>query len=70
MRFRLVIRDTNSDNKYDADSCYEFLGDKESIMFLWIQFKKMGKNHVEVFSLDGTKQEPEKGVNGLCDSGV
>lgn len=70
MRFRLVIRDTDSDNKYHAEHGYEFLGDQESIMFLWIQFKKMGKKHVEVFSLDGTKQAPEKGINGLCDYGV
>lgn len=70
MRFRLVIHDTDSENKYDSDSAYELFGDREAIMFLWIQFQKMGKKHVEIFSLDGTRQYPEEGINGLCDSGA
>jgi hypothetical protein len=71
VRFRLVIYDTNYDNKYAADSRYEFLGSRDSIWFLWYQLTAVeGKKHVEVFNLAGSKQRPEDGINGMSDISV
>ncbi len=68
MRFRLVFHDTQDDNKYAANKVHEYLGDREAIWQLWYMLTKTLKmKHVEVFSLDGTKQEPEKGYPGLVD---
>jgi hypothetical protein len=63
MQFRLVFYNTKSENKYDAEYRYEYFGNRESIWYLWFTLKDSG--HVEVFSLDGRKQEPEKGISGL-----
>ena len=71
MRFRLVVYDTDSDNKYDAIKRYEYFADKEPIFYLWFQFVKVQKKrHVDVFSLDGTKQNPEYGISDLVDYNV
>lgn len=70
MRFRLVIRDTDSDNKYDTHHAYEYFGDRESIMFLWIEFKKAEKKHVEIFNLAGMRIDPKDGLDGFIDYGV
>lgn len=69
MLFRLALYDTKEDDKYlaDTEDRYEFLGDLRSIWFLWHTFKvQQKKKHVEVFSLDGTKQQPEKGHDGMA----
>lgn len=68
MRFRLVFHDTQEDNKYAADRCHEYFGSREAIWNLWFMLAKtLKKKHVEVFALDGAKQEPEKGFHGLVD---
>jgi len=62
MNYRLVVYNTNSENKYDADNKYEYLGDAESILMLWSLFTKAGIygcRHVEIYDLDGTRQYPE-----------
>jgi hypothetical protein len=73
MRFRLVVYNTTDDNKYkaDTDGRHEFLGNREAIWFLWFTLtEKLGKKHVEVFSLDGTPQKPELGFHGMSDYNV
>ena len=66
MQFRLVIYRTKEENKYYADDRHEYLGDRDAIWYLWYAFtKELGYKHVEVYSLDGTKQHPEKGISGL-----
>lgn len=66
MQFRLTLHDTDSDNKYDADRRYEYIGDRDDIWHLWYSFTKLlHKKHVSVYSLDGTLQEPEKGLHGM-----
>lgn len=66
MLFRLVLRDTEDDDKYLAIDRYEFLGNRDSIWFLWFNLTKiLKKKHVEVFNLEGLKVEPEKGSAGL-----
>lgn len=68
MKFRLVCYETDSENKYDAYHRVEFLGDRDSVFWLWFTLtRKLGEKHVEVFSLDGRKLEPEKGINGMVD---
>lgn len=71
MRFRLVCWDTTSEHEYDAKYRYEYLGDALSIWSLWFMMtKQLQKQHVKVYSLDGIKQEPEKGMQGLKDYNV
>jgi hypothetical protein len=71
MRFRLVLHDTQSDNKYDATSRHEYLGDRDATWHLWYTLAKvLGKKHVEVFNLDGTKLDPEKGLHLMTDYNV
>ena len=68
MRFRLVHYDTQEGNKYVADRRHEYLGDREAIWHLWFTLaKSLGKKHVEVYSLDGRKLEPEKGITAMTD---
>jgi hypothetical protein len=62
---RLVWYDTNSGHKYDADNRYEYLADVEAILVLYLALEKIGAKHVEVFSLDGTRLDPNKGRGGL-----
>lgn len=70
MRFRLTWHDTPNDNKYASDYRYEFLGDREAIFRLWYELDRLGHKHLAVFSLDGTRQEPEKGLGGLVDYNI
>lgn len=63
MQFRLTFYKTTSKNKYDSETRHEYFGNRESIWYLWFILKDEG--HVEVFSLDGRKQEPEKGISGM-----
>ena len=71
MRFRLVFHNTNEENKYAADARHEYLGDRDAIWHLWyVLVRQIGKKHVEVFSLDGTKQRPEIGLHGMSDYNV
>ncbi len=73
MRFRLTWYDTQSDCKYDAEGehRHEYLGSSRAIWSLWfLLVKKFGHKHVEVFSIDGTKQEPEKGHVGMIGYGL
>lgn len=71
MRFRLVFHDTNEENKYAANDRHEYLGDREAIWHLWFLLTRtLGKKHIEIFSLDGTKQQPEVGLHGMCDYNV
>lgn len=66
--FRLTFYDTTKDNKYEATDRHEYLGNKESVFKLWYLLTKvLGKKHVEIFSLDGQKQNPESGLLGLTD---
>lgn len=71
MRFRLVLYRTNDENKYYAYDRHEYLGDKDATWYLWYNLvKELGNKHVEVYSLDGIKQHPEKGIHGLMDYSV
>ena len=71
MRFRLVLYRTKEDNKLYADNRHEYFGDKAAIWYLWYAFtKELGYKHVEVFSLDGIKQEPEKGIAGMIEYSI
>lgn len=64
--FRLVWYETLAENKYQADRRHEFLGGREAVFTLWFTLvKRLGERHVEVYSLDGRMQEPEKGLSGL-----
>ena len=64
--FRLTWYRTESENKYDAETRCEYIGDRDSIWSLWATLtKQLDYKHVEVFSLDGTRQEPELGRYGL-----
>ncbi|MDO9179122.1 MAG: hypothetical protein Q7U16_12525 [Agitococcus sp.] len=66
MLFRLVHYETKSDDKFDAQNRYEYLADKDAIWTLWYTFTEQLKyKHVEVFSLDGTKQDPGNGSRGM-----
>lgn len=68
MKFRLVWYYTDSDNKYDSNDRFEIFGDRDSIWRMWyVLTRELTRNnkHVEVYSLDGTKQEPEKGICGM-----
>jgi len=72
MRFRLVIYDTQSDNKFDAVRRYEILGDRDAIWFIWFTLTQglMGtkkQKHVEVFHINGTRLHPEKGIANMED---
>lgn len=71
MRFRLVLYDTADENKYATESRHEFFGDLDAIWHLWfILTRTLGKKHVEVFSLDGTKQRPDLGSTGMGDYNI
>lgn len=71
MRFRLVVYLTHQDNKYEAEERYEYLGDRDAIWHLWFTFAKtLQFPHVEVYSLDGRKMEPEKGLCHMSDYSV
>lgn len=66
MQFRLVLYKTKEENKYEAEERFEYLGNRESIWYLWYAYiKEMGYPHVEVYSLNGIKQKPEDGISGL-----
>lgn len=69
MRFRLVLYETDSENKHDAERRYEFMSDKQGIWWLWFNLKMKCK-HVEIYSLNGELQHPEKGLQGLIDYNV
>lgn len=71
MRFRLVVYKTQDGNKYAANERHEYLGDREAIWHLWFTFAKtLQFPHVEVYSLDGRKLDPEKGLNAMSDYSV
>lgn len=71
MRFRLVFYDTNDENKYATESRHEYLGDRDAIWYLWFLLTRtLGKKHIEVFALDGTKQNPDIGLHGMSDYGL
>jgi len=65
MRFRLVWYVTNNDNKYHADDRFEYLGDRDGICRLWYELIRQGNRHVEIWTLDGTRQTPELGLNTI-----
>jgi hypothetical protein len=68
MRFRLAVYHTSSANKFDASRSFEYFGDSEAIWALWFHFaREMGLTHVEVYSLDGRKLNPEAGVSAMVD---
>ena len=68
MRFRLVWYVTKEDKKYSAKDIHEYLGDVHVILCLWHVLKKeLNYNHVEVYSIDGRKLEPEHGIHGMID---
>lgn len=62
MRFRLVLYDTDKDNKFEAEFRYEYFGNQQSIWNLWwLLTNSLHKKHVEVFNLAGTKCNPGRG---------
>lgn len=66
MLARLVWYDTTRDNKYAADYRHEYIGDMDDIFRLYLLFTDTLKHrHVEVYGLDGTRQEPERGRSGM-----
>lgn len=68
MRFRLTYYQTKLNNKYEAENRFEYLGDAKSIWELWyLLTKNMDDQHVEIFSLNGIKQQPHIGISGLQD---
>ena len=68
MRFRLVVYNTKSDNQYDAQDTFEYLGDAEAIWFLWFTLMNTAKHkHVEVFNLAGERLKPELGISAMLD---
>lgn len=68
MRFRLAVYHTTSANKYNAEMRHEYFGDADSIWHLWFHFaRQMNFQHVEVYSLDGQRIHPEKGLNAMTD---
>lgn len=73
MRFRLVWYDTHYDDKFlcENEHRFEYFGSALAIHHLWFVLTRMGNKHVEVYSLDGRRQEPEKGLRGgMIDYGV
>lgn len=62
--FTLVAFKTrNRYNKYDANKI-TVIGDRESIWHLWYMLThELGYSHVAVYSLSGTKCQPELGIN-------
>lgn len=71
MLFRLVIYDTEEENKYAALDSYEYLGNREAVWFLWYTFARvLGKRHVEIYNLIGQKQRPEDGIVTLTDYSI
>ena len=66
--FQLICYMTQSDDKYEADSQYRIflIGDRHSIWNTWFLLKRSGQKHLEILDMAGIKQEPEKGINGLC----
>ncbi len=64
--FRLVVYHTHEANKYAAEERFEYFGSADAIWRLWYTYaRELKLPHVEVYSLDGAKQFPEKGINGL-----
>ena len=68
--FRLVWIRTQETDRYTDMSMgkinFEYLGCRESIYALWSELKfKMNWPHVDIYNMDGIKQQPEKGINGL-----
>lgn len=43
---------------------FEYIGDRESIFALWLALKDSWR-HVVIYDLEGSKQRPEEGINGL-----
>ena len=72
MRFRLTIHCTRSENKFESepDFRHEFLGNAADVWFLWYTLTNLGYPHVEVFSLDGRKLDPAKGINEMIDYNI
>lgn len=66
MRFRLVCYNTKMDDRREANNAYEYLGDAESIFFLWHTLSK-DMPHVEVFNLAGHKLDPRNGIYAMVD---
>ena len=68
MRFRLVFYDTDAHDKYNTEHRFEYFGDRDSIWNLWyLLYITLNKRHVEVYSLDGRKMNPEDGYEGMTD---
>lgn len=68
MRFRLVYYDTTDENKYAADRVHEYIGDREAIWRAWYMLaRELKRPHVEVYSINGARQDPAKGIDGMQD---
>ena len=68
MRFRLVAYLTKSEDKYSTDDRIEIIGNRESIFNVWFTYtQKLKYPHVDVYSLDGRKLDPNKGIQGMPD---
>lgn len=63
--YRLTLWNTQDEDKWPAE-VYTYLGDRLAIWQLWYWFtNNLRRTHVEVYNLDGVKQKPEKGLQGL-----
>lgn len=71
MRFRLVAYLTKDENKYSTEHRIEILGDRESIFNVWFNYtKELSYPHVYVYSLDGRRLEPNKGIHEMTDYSI
>ena len=71
MRFRLVAYLTKDENRYSTEHRIEILGDRESIFNVWFTYaKELSYPHVYVYSLDGRRLEPNKGIHEMTDYSI
>ena len=66
--FRLVVYDTKSDSKWEADSSfrYQVIGDRFSIFGIWFHLsEELHMKYVEVYNMDGRLQDMHKGLVGM-----
>lgn len=65
-QFRVVFYATRYANKYEAEDRHEYLCDREAAFRLWYELHVVQAwPHVEVFTLQGTRQVPEQGLTAL-----
>lgn len=70
--FRLVLYRTQNENKYISTERQEYFGNQNDIWELWFLLSRNLKfKHVEVYSTDGRKLNPELGLHeGMQDYNI